>query len=238
MNSRSSNLKFLHKLQHTNDKYYLVIGVLGLVIISLCIYLFLSSNSKRSENISLERFYEDEQTTNTIPSTTYNYAANAPTTANKDTTCKNNTDVVSVCKQFQNCCKTSTSTTNDCFCKHPFITDCNQSYQSCMTGGGDTSKCQEILNTCCNKYSSIDILTTNFQKPISASQTGNQLCTINGIPNQEQRCMELCQTNTNCKAYGIVNVNGGSLPGNCNLYSKVNYTEAKPSDNKIYIIKK
>jgi hypothetical protein len=245
MQSRNSNLKILTKLLHTKDKYYLIIGILGLIIIGLCIYLFLSSSN--SKKTYLEKFYEDTQQTTTnnndtanttnTPATTVNYVASAPTVANKDTTCKNNTNIVSVCKSYENCCKTSTSQTNDCFCKHPYITNCYQSYESCITGeGGDKTNCQEILDNCCNKYLDTDILTTNFEKPINASQTGNQLCSISGIPNFEQRCMELCQTNTNCKSYSLVSSN--NLPGTCNLYDTINYTKAKPRDNTIYVVKK
>ncbi len=240
MQSRSSNSKSISKNKYTkgaNNNYFLVITILCITIVIILIYYYLSSS--KSKSTSLETFFEDPQSgnnDNTPAATTIDYSK-VPTAANKDTTCKNTTDVVSVCKSFENCCKSNTSQTNTCFCKHPFITNCYQSYESCVSGsGGDSSKCKEILDSCCDKYSSIDILSTNFQKPISASQTGNQLCSINGLTNPKQRCMELCQTNPDCKAYSIID--GTTMPGNCNLYDKINYTNADPKDNTIYVIKK
>jgi hypothetical protein len=169
-----------------------------------------------------------------IPTTTFNVST-APTPANKNSTCSNSTDIITVCMNYENCCTSSgTNLNSKCFCSHPFVNNCNDAYKACIAGisaGGDTSKCNATLNKCCSKYSSIDILSSNFKKPINASQSSNQICTLNGLPNLEQRCMELCQTNPTCKAYSL------SI-GGCTLYDNINNNAGKSTDNYIYIIKK
>lgn len=229
---------------YKNNKYFssiVTIAIVVIVVILVLVLLFLlfrissKRDIKKVNNESmLERFFNDD-----IPITTYNYVANAPTAANRDTTCKQTTDLISVCSNYENCCKPSSgsgSQTSGCFCDHPFVTNCQQSYQSCIAAsagasGGASDKCQDILDKCCGGYSSIDILSTNFQPPINATQSGNQICTVNGLANQAQRCMELCQTNPNCRAYSLVT-------GGCTLYDKVNYMNGKDIDKGVYVIKK
>jgi len=157
-----------------------------------------------------------------------------PTPANKNTTCSNSTDMINVCMNYENCCTGSgTNLNSKCFCVHPFVGGCNDAYKSCIANagaGGDTSSCDSTLKGCCSKYSSIDIFSSNFQKPINAMQTSNQLCTLNGLPDLEQRCMELCQTNPACKAYSLA-------IGGCTLYDNVNNNIGKQTDKYIYVMK-
>jgi hypothetical protein len=169
-----------------------------------------------------------------IPTTTFDIST-APTPANKNTTCGNSTDMISVCMNYDNCCMGSGANPNSkCFCSHPFVGGCNDAYKACLAGigtGGDTSKCDTTLKGCCSKYSEIDIFSSNFQKPINASQSSNQICTLNGLANLEQRCMEICQTNQACKAYSLA-------IGGCTLYDSVNNNSGKSGDNYIYVVKK
>jgi hypothetical protein len=158
-----------------------------------------------------------------------------PTPANKNTTCSNSTDMINVCMNYENCCTGSSVNLNSqCFCSHPFVGGCNDAYKACIANvgsSGDTSSCDSTLKGCCAKYSSIDIFSSNFQKPINAMQSSNQLCTVNGLPNIEQRCMELCQTHPDCKAYSLA-------IGGCTLYNTVNDNSGKGTDNYIYVVKK
>lgn len=159
----------------------------------------------------------------------------APTPENKNTTCSNSTDMVNVCMNYENCCSgTGTNANSKCFCTHPFVGECNNTYNSCIKSvgtSGDTSKCDAILKNCCGKYTSIDILSSNFEKPINAVQSSNQICSLNGLNYLEQRCMELCQTNPSCKAYSLV-------LGGCTLYDSVNNNLGKNTDKYIYVVKK
>ena len=206
MNSRISN------------KRVFIVGILILAIFILVIIYCLSRK---------DRFKD-------TPATTFDLST-APTPANKNTTCSNSTDMISVCMNYENCCNnTGTNPNSKCLCSHPFVGGCNDAYKACLASigtGGDTSKCDATLKGCCGKYSSIDILNSNFQKPINASQSSNQICTLNGIPNLEQRCMELRQTNPNCKAYSLA-------LGGCTLYNAINQTSGKSTDNYIYVVKK
>ena len=220
------------------------------VCIAVCI-VFLASRKQ-------EQFYDTPSTTTApiptttpipvpITSTTSNAApipsptptpiptiniSSAPTPANKNTTCSNSTDMISVCMNYESCCTgTGANPNSKCFCSHPFVSTCNDAYKSCLAGGGDASGCNEKLKGCCSKYSGIDILSTNFKKPINASQSSNAICTLNGLSDLEQRCMEVCQTNPACKAYGMT-------LGGCTLYDGINYVNGKSGDNYIYVAKK
>jgi hypothetical protein len=202
------------------NKRVLIAG-LGLVLlvlgISIFVIIYVFSRKDRFED---------------TPTTTFDIST-APTAANKNTTCSNSTDIISVCMNYENCCTGSGVNQNSkCFCSHPVVSGCNDAYKTCLaSAGGDTSKCDTTLKGCCSKYSSIDIFSSNFQKPINANQTSNQICTINGLPNLEQRCMEICQTNPACKAYSLV-------LGGCTLYDNVNNNAGKNTDNYIYVVKK
>lgn len=202
-------------------------GIL-ILILGICIFvyvvLYLYDRNLRARK---DRFVD-------IPTTTFNIST-TPTPANKNTTCSNSTDMLSVCMNYENCCTGSGANPNSkCFCSHPFVGGCNDAYKTCIASigaNGDTSSCDSTLKGCCSKYSSIDIFNSNFQKPINAIQSSNQICTINGLPNLEQRCMELCQTNPACKAYSLV-------IGGCTLYDNVNNNIGKSTDNYIYVVKK
>jgi hypothetical protein len=203
-----------------------IIGVVGLIIL-VCVMIITSRKNR----------FED------IPTTTFDIA-NAPTVANKNASCGNPTDMVNICMNLDSCCNSKTTNENSsCFCNHPFVSGCNDAYKACIAeggSGGDTSNCESILKECCGKYSSTDILSTNFQKPIDVKQSSNQICNLKGIPNLEQRCMELCQTNPACKAYSLSlsASNYSTSLGSCTLYDNVNYDKGKKDDSNIYVIKK
>ena len=200
-----------------------LVVVIGIFIFGIVSVLYLAVKNP----VRINRF-ED------IPTTTFDIST-VPTPANKNTTCGNSTDMISVCMNYENCCTGSGVNQNSkCFCSHPFVGGCNDAYKACLAGsstGGDTSKCDTTLKGCCSKYSEIDIYSSNFQKPINASQSSNQICTLNGLANLDQRCMEICQTNPACKAYSLT-------IGGCTLYDSVNNNSGKSGDNYIYVVKK
>jgi len=171
-----------------------------------------------------------------IPTTTFDMSKVNTMTSNissLSSSCENGTDIQSVCMNFDNCCSSNniTNVNGQCFCIHPFVKDCNDKYKTCIDSkNGNIEECNTIMKNCCKQYSSNDILSSNFQYPINATQMSNKLCSLNGILNLEERCMELCQTNSNCKAYS-------TTTGNCTLYDNVNYIDSN-DDKNIYVIKK
>lgn len=199
------------------QKQYLLI-IFALIILSIILSIYILNNRNNFEDTRATTF--DMSKVNTTP-------------ANPPQPCTNGTDIPSVCLNFESCCSSSNNTNfnGECYCIHPFVRDCNDKYKNCLaTNSSNTSQCSSILKDCCKQYSSNNILTSNFQKPIKATQMSNKLCSVNGLLNLEQRCMELCQTNPNCQAYS-------TTTGNCTLYDKPNYiTSSDPST--IYVLKK
>jgi hypothetical protein len=199
----------------------LIVILFIVVCIAVCILYYPSSRYDKFED---------------TPTTTFDIS-NLPTAPNKSTTCKNTNDIVSVCMNYDSCCNETISNPNSgCFCSHSFVSGCNDTYKKCLAdlgNGGDTSSCDSALKGCCSKYSNIDILSSNFEKPMDVVQTSNKLCTVNALPDLAQRCMELCQTNSACKAYSL-------MTNNCTLYDGVNYSNNTGTSDRsyIYVVKK
>jgi hypothetical protein len=194
--------------------------LVALVFVLLLVYVIVIFIRKRNNFVD-------------IPSTTFDMSKVKTTPSDSPSGCSNGTDIPSVCMNFNSCCSSSYSNVNgQCFCNHPFVKDCNDKYKTCISNNTNTntSNCSDILQNCCKQYSRSDILASNFQNPINATQNSNKLCSINGIVNLEQRCMEICQTNPNCRAYS-------TAIGNCTLYDKTNYIQSS-DPNSIYVIKK
>ena len=184
--------------------------IIIVLLLGLFIFILIQSRIDRFENT-------------TTPNT-------PPLDANK--TCSSSIDISNVCLNYKSCCPEIGANINSkCFCTHPFIINCNTNYNSCLANASNTIECDKELKKCCGGYSNIDIYSSNFNNPINAYQTSNQICTINGLPNLAQRCMEMCQTNPNCKAYSLV-------VGGCTLYDNINSTPGNKNDNYIYVSKK
>lgn len=207
--------------------------ILTLFLCGLIITCYLLINpSIRKQKIR----FEDIPTTTPIatPTTTFDIKTLPTTNTNNKTTCDNPTNILGVCMNYNNCCgvDNNTSVNSQCFCANSFVKDCNSKYKDCISkNSGNIESCNNILKECCNRYSNINISTNNFNKPIAAYQTADKICSLNGIANLEQRCMELCQTNTDCKAYSLIT-------GGCNLFSTVKHTPNSNTDKSIYVIKK
>ena len=81
--------------------------------------------------------------------------------------------------------------------------------------------CLEENKNCCIPYNSLSISNTNFKFPIKNNPENNKICSLMNTPNSEEKCMELCHTNPECKAYSLEQ---GALVQNyttCNLYNDI-----------------
>jgi hypothetical protein len=172
-----------------------------------------------------------------IPATTNAFAENAELAAINNMTssanptkpakpCNGGVNLLTYCMNYNGCCSKTNVANNSCFCEHPFVMNCKNENDNCT---GDD--CQDKLKQCCSNYNNIDININNFKKPINQEQSSKLICTINSN-NMEQKCMELCQTNTNCKAYSIDDYK-------CMLFSDIDPSDNTTQNNKInYFIKK
>lgn len=158
-----------------------------------------------------------------------------------------NTNIIDYCINFNDCCnkndQTSIITNNNCFCNHSFVKNCNDDFNNCLSkiaknkSLNDVSikqkeiKCNSILEKCCSEYKNINIDNELFKPPINNTQESNILCSLtNNNTNLKEKCLELCQTDENCKAYSI-------LPFSCNLYNNVILKDTQSATNKNYYIK-
>jgi hypothetical protein len=137
--------------------------------------------------------------------------------------CDGGVNLTTYCMNYNGCCASNNIANNSCFCNHPFVMNCKNEYDNCT--GND---CQDKLKKCCMTYNNINIESNNFNKPIKQDQKSKIICAVNSI-NMDQKCMELCQTNTNCKAYSIDDINCilfsdiDPLPNNANYKTKTDY---------------
>jgi hypothetical protein len=138
-------------------------------------------------------------------------------------------DVVGMCSNYKACCSSSGST-NSCICTHPVVQQCKTSYDTCMNDTNNlkiytpeqlSEKCTAQNSQCCTSYNNITIDSANFNDPIIQEQKDNIICTMNITNNMNitQKCMELCQTNPNCKAFSILQTS--LAPVGCNLFSEI-----------------
>jgi len=141
--------------------------------------------------------------------------------------CNGGTNLLTYCMNYNGCCSQNNIGNNSCFCNHPFVMNCKNEYDKCTS-----NNCKAELKKCCMNYNNIDININNFEKPIKQEQQSKIICSINSI-NMDQKCMELCQTNTNCKAYSTDNIN-------CMLFSDINplQNNSNYKTNTDYFIKK
>ena len=114
---------------------------------------------------------------------------------------------------------------NDCCTqcgrKGHFVKNCKDLYTQCMKTGDPSSPIsKDTLKECCEKYNSISIDSSNFDKPILQEQKNNIICSLNLIKNIGAKCTDLCQTNDDCKAYSIGKSPTGEIMS-CNLYSSI-----------------
>ena len=211
-----SNMKSNMKFNSINLIYliylFLIIYMIYILIISLNNKTLKSLNSLNSFN-SLNTKNND-----TFEDTTKNMT-------NKVCTAQDN--LVDFCANYNSCCS---STNTNCFCTHPITLYCKNEYKTCMndaylknlyTSDQIKNKCSSQQKNCCTPYNSISISSDKFKTPIKNDSKAKEICTINSISNIEQKCLELCQTNPNCKSYSV---NLGKIVqsyGLCKLYNNV-----------------
>ena len=180
--------------------------LLILIILYLILILINIFYSKNKEN------YEDTSNPNALPQDSGK--------------CKTDSDVVDMCINYESCCIKGSTEKKECICKHPFVQNCRNTFTNCINNNPNNlsntdimNKCIEENKTCCKPYNSIQILSNIYNKPINNEPVINKICTINPINNIDQKCMELCFTNPECKAYSV---NKGAVVqnyGTCSLYS-------------------
>ena len=145
--------------------------------------------------------------------------------------CEMNNDVVHVCINYKSCCYTnSNNNSNDCICNHPIVKNCRNQFEKCINNQDDLkiytknqlmNKCKEENKSCCIPSNSIAISSDNFKLPIKNEPSTKSICSISSIPNLEQKCMELCQTNPDCKSFSVNNGKIIQSYGVCNLYNDI-----------------
>ena len=162
-------------------------------------------------------------------------------------TCGYKNDIVKTCINYTSCCGSSKDTSNDCVCGHPMIQDCRKKFEACKKNN-TTNK--EIMNrciaenkNCCRPYNSISIYHNNFKPPILNEPTTSPFCKVTNVPKLPQKCMELCQTNSKCKAYSIKTGTIVQDSGDCNLFDTVSIVDTSNNPDKkaitgTYYIKK
>jgi len=173
----------------------------------------------------------------------------------KQESCKAVDNVVDFCINYDSCCSNS-NMTKACFCNHPITLQCKTEYDTCMNDKSLTKlyteeqikqKCASQQKNCCIPYNSISLSSDKFDAPIKNEPSIKAMCSLSSIPNIDQKCLELCQTNPECKAYSV---NVGKIVqsyGECKLYDNVSKLDpqidplsGKPKNNIAtdYYIKK
>ena len=137
------------------------------------------------------------------------------------------------CLNYSGCCAQGTMMGSDCFCKHPLVNKCKESYDECVKNNMDVNVCKSKLKDCCVDYNKIDIDSKYFQKPVKMEQESKMLCSLTGASNIQQKCLELCQTNDKCKSYAVSNFN-------CMLFNDIDPSPTKSGITPMtdYYIKK
>jgi len=246
------------KLKLINIIYLLLIILIIYLVYILIISLYnnsLSNNSlplynknDRYEDKFVDRFVD---TPSSLPTT-----ESSPVKPITQKGCNAVDNVVDFCINYDNCCAGGSYASKACFCNHPITLQCKAEYDTCMS---DTSlsnlytaeqlkqKCSSQQKNCCVPYNSISLSSDKFDAPIKNEPSIKELCSLSSVPNLDQKCLELCQTTPDCKAYSV---NVGKILqtyGMCKLYNtveiskpKIDPISGKPSNNIAtdYYIKK
>lgn len=135
--------------------------------------------------------------------------------------CNAKSDVVDFCSNYESCCSGDIANVK-CFCENPTVKLCKSQYDTCMsdttsngvfTPAQIADKCSAQNKTCCQTYKTV-LDNNKFQSPIKRSQNDNIICQISALPNNEQKCLELCQNHPDCASYAV-------SQANCKLFYKV-----------------
>lgn len=220
-----------------------------LLYIFYLLYVFLFNSFRKINK------FEDAPTTPMQPTTTYNVAKGEDSTlqSGKDAEsstskkpmedsgkCGTNVDVIDYCTNYNSCCGKPTDT-NKCLCTLPFIKNCRSKFEACLNNNPNQLKPNDLMNscidankTCCKEYSHTSIDSSIFNKAIKNEPNITPICSLTNIKNIAQKCMEICQTKPECKAYSVSVGKIAQDIGTCNIYDKVDIVppEIDPSTGK------
>lgn len=143
-----------------------------------------------------------------------------------DSACKNPTNPVDVCKNFETCCDATAELTS-CICANPIVKSCRDNYKRCLNDQYLSSKsmafiglnnkakaCNTILDSCC-KYMSTESEASNKGlvqvKGKNKDQDAKVLCSMADLA----VCKNTCSMRKDCKSL-ILN----TIDGRCELYDR------------------
>ena len=233
-----------------NKKNNIVIILFIISVIILCLIYYLLNYYENYKNLNNTIINENQK----IDETKY-IENNQEIVTEPSGKCESQNDIVDFCINYNKCCSENSST-KACLCDHPFIKNCRTNFETCLNNPENNKlygkklvmeNCLEENKNCCIPYNSLSISNTNFKFPIKNNPENNKICSIMNTPNAEEKCMELCHTNPECKAYSLEQ---GALVQNyttCNLYNDIfidkinsNAYTGKPiqNTNADYYIKK
>ena len=182
----------------------------------------------------------------------------------EDTSCERSDNFHSVCMNYDNCCKTNRINTecmcnnpilvgcktkySECIDKETKMAKENiiqERKKSGIISDIDINNIKVDMNEikniciarkkdCCNTYNSIPIMQDKFQYLGNYDQKYDKLCNLSMVNNLEQKCMELCATNPECKSYSISDLM-------CVLFKKSRYDSQRninSRSNAKYYLKK
>jgi len=222
--------KFMSKNKIKKNTIFIII-ILFLLFIY---YVFRYKYMKKIYNIA--KFVDTEQSSENTPNTTISvklikdqvFGKDGPPEMEPPKTCNSITDIVGVCVDYETCCF-NPSENNKCVCKHPFTKSCKTKYDSCIQAANEDKNmiinCKSDNISCCKEYNNININSSNFTGPKHITQNDSKICTITSGQNIESKCLELCQTNSDCASYSTTDYS-------CNLFNKV--TQKEKVDSKGY----
>lgn len=221
------------------NKKKLCITILIISVIILCLFCYLiNTNENYEDNLTMKDIENSvQEEINSSPQKTTEEIIEEP-----QEKCKTEGDLVNFCINYKSCCG-SGSTTKECICSHPIVKNCRQQFENCINDEEQIkiygkkalmNKCMDENKACCIPYNSISINSDNFKTPIKNNPTIHKMCSISSIPNIEEKCMELCSTNPECKAFSLDKGQLVQTYGTCNLYNavKINQTKIDPLTGK------
>jgi hypothetical protein len=148
--------------------------------------------------------------------------------------CNSALNLSDICINFKNCCKANAPVGVSCYCANSNTVKCNNEVNECLkTKSKD--ECTSQLKSCCQTVNNINVEISKFKEPVKAIQKSYVLCNLGVSNNVEQKCMELCQIDDNCKSFYVDDTT-------CSLFTKVDNTNPelnkKANKNSKYFVKK
>ena len=156
----------------------LILAVIICFIIVSCVMIVITVINKykyKYKHKQCKDNFEDNMQAGAIDPNKYN-----PPPMQKQTGCPNTDDLVSICQNYNSCCKNIPNT--ECYCKNPLVSICASEYDKCIadtdilkiyTNEQKMQKCNEQRASCCSQNSNESLpklpLPT-FGKPINSDQ--------------------------------------------------------------------